>query len=282
MKIMKKSLPDKEHRLCSGPDREKPIVTRTRRSRRKDYKKKIERQQRPDWRLLKSCIYKDLAHSIIQKALKRGGLAHSSVHPSVHPCIQPSLHLSAHKHLSHTMLFLNHEYSEISSQSLTSKNYWPDRKQFILYLIQTQDPSFCHFVVLISDAERAGSFTLLSLSAFLQLHSNDSVVSDNNQASYLQITWQINPVTAVSNQTNVPLSLYENTCLWIQIQTDTGGDNKQMYYLLCLSVQIHKQINSIGRKAGLGYQHLIPEKADCQSLQRRNVFTCNKGHVRLI
>lgn len=149
---------------------------------------------------------------------------HACMHPSINLCIHPlSIHLSmqlfAHTHVSHTLLlfffFKSLSIRITKFPIIDHKELMICWKTVILQLIEKQDPSSVTFIVLSSEGETAESFS--QLSASLQSHSNDSVVSDNNQAPYLQITPEIKPVTSASSQTNVPFSLYENTCLWISL-----------------------------------------------------------------
>lgn len=146
---------------------------------------------------------------------------HASIHQFMHPSIiNPFIHAAI---CSHTCITYSAPFFFFKSLSIRITKFpiidhkelmicW---KTVILQLIEKQDPSSVTFIVLSSEGETAESFS--QLSASLQSHSNDSVVSDNNQAPYLQITPEIKPVTSASSQTNVPFSLYENTCLWISL-----------------------------------------------------------------
>lgn len=152
------------------------------------------------------------------------------INATMHACIHPSINLCIHHQSIYPCSYLlTHMYHILCSffffKSLSIRiTKFPiiDHKELmicwktvILQLIEKQDPSSVTFIVLSSEGETAESFS--QLSASLQSHSNDSVVSDNNQAPYLQITPEIKPVTSASSQTNVPFSLYENTCLWISL-----------------------------------------------------------------
>lgn len=93
--IMKKSLSGKENSLCSGPDRKKPRIARIQWARKGGYKKS-KRQAGPTLEVTyQSCILKNLAQHIIQKALKVSSLAH----PPMIPCISLFIYATRHAYI---------------------------------------------------------------------------------------------------------------------------------------------------------------------------------------